>query len=139
MKLDVKAELFNQQWDGAKADPQSAQDIFVLYYWPTYSDAGSDNLTSLFHSSEKPFFNLSYWTSPAYDKLVDEAATLTGTDKDAAQRKYQEAMALLVKEAPAAFLYDARAVSVVPAGLEIPPFNENYPFTVFFAPIKPAA
>lgn len=138
VKLDVKAELFKQQWDGAKADPQSAQDIFVLYYWPTYSDAGSDNLTSLFRSSAKPFFNLSYWTSPAYDKLVDDAATLTGTDKDAAQRKYQEAMALLVKEAPAAFLYDARAVSVVPAGLEVAPFNENYPFTVFFAPIKPA-
>ena len=139
VKLDVKAELFNQQWDSAKADPQSAQDIFVLNYWPTYSDAGSDNLTTLFHSSEKPSFNLSYWKSPEYDKLVDKAATLTGTDRDAAQGLYKEAMDLLYREAPAAFLYDARTVSVVPAGLEVPPYNENYPFTAFFAPIKRAA
>jgi peptide/nickel transport system substrate-binding protein len=139
VKLDVKAELFNQQWDSAKADPQSAQDIFVLNYWPTYSDAGSDNLTTLFHSSEKPSFNLSYWKSPEYDKLVDKAATLTGTDRDAAQGLYKEAMDLLYREAPAAFLYDARTVSVVPAGLEVPAYNENYPFTAFFAPIKRAA
>ena len=38
--LDVRAELFNQQWENAKADPANAQDIFVVYYWPTYSDAG---------------------------------------------------------------------------------------------------
>ncbi|QDG66732.1 ABC transporter substrate-binding protein [Pseudarthrobacter sp. NIBRBAC000502772] len=139
VEVDVKAELFNQQWDAAKADPTTAQDIFVLHYWPTYSDAGSDNLTSLFRSSEKPSFNLSYWKSPEYDKLVDKAATLTGTDRAAAQDLYKEAMDLLYREAPAAFLYDARAVSVVPVGLNVPQFNENYPFTVFFAPIKPAA
>ena len=33
----------------------------MLLYWPTYSDAGADNLYSLFHSSDEPFFNLSYW------------------------------------------------------------------------------
>lgn len=139
VEVDVKAQLFNQQWDAAKADPATAQDIFVLYYWPTYSDAGSDNLTTMFHSSEKPSFNLSYWKSPEYDALVDKAATLTGTDRSAAQDLYEEAMQLLYKEAPAAFLYDARAVSVVPTGLNISQFNENYPFTVFFASIKPSA
>ena len=25
-------------------DPQNAQDIFLLLYWPTYADAGTDNL-----------------------------------------------------------------------------------------------
>ena len=105
--LDVQAELFNQQWENAKADPATAQDIFVLYYWPTYSDAGADNLYSLFHSSETPFFNLSYWKNAEYDALVDEAGTLTGSDRDAAQAKYEEAMDLLVDQAPGVFLYDA--------------------------------
>jgi peptide/nickel transport system substrate-binding protein len=136
--VNVRAQLFNQQWEKAKADPKQAQDIFVLYYWPTYSDAGSDNLYSLFHSSDEPFFNLSYWKNEQYDQLVDEAGRLTGSDRDAAQAKYEQAMGILHDEAPGAFLYDARGISVVPKGLSVGPYNENYPFTVFFAPIKPA-
>lgn len=136
--VNVKAELFNQQWESAKADPASAQDMFVLYYWPTYSDAGADNLNSLFHSSDKPFFNLSYWKNAKYDALLDKAIAVSGTDKASAQKLYEQAMGMLYEEAPAVFLYDARAVSVVPKGLVFQKFNENYPFTVFFAPIKPA-
>jgi peptide/nickel transport system substrate-binding protein len=138
VEVDVRAQLFNQQWEKAKADPQKAQDIFVVYYWPTYSDAGADNLYSLFHSSDEPFFNLSYWKNDRYDQLVDEAGQLTGSDRDAAQAKYEQAMGILYEEAPGAFLYDARGISVVPKGLSVGPYNENYPFTVFFAPIKPA-
>ncbi len=53
--VDVTIEpiLFNQQWDAAKSDPAKAQDIFLLLYWPTYSDAGSDNLWSMFYWTEK--------------------------------------------------------------------------------------
>ena len=138
VEVDVRAQLFNQQWEKAKGNPEDAQDIFVLYYWPTYSDAGSDNLYSLFHSSDEPFFNLSYWKNAQYDQLVDEAGKLTGSDRDAAQAKYEEAMGILYDEAPGAFLYDARGLSVVPKGLSVAPYNDNYPFTVFFAPIKPA-
>lgn len=139
VNLEVRGELFNQQWENAKADPASAQDIFVLYYWPTYSDAGADNLWSLFHSSEKPFFNLSYWKNTQFDTLIDDAAVLSGSDRDAAQAKYIDAMNLLVDQAPAIFLYDTQAVLVSPPGLNVGQFNENYPFTTFFAPITPAS
>jgi peptide/nickel transport system substrate-binding protein len=138
VNVTVKSQLFNQQWEDAKADPKNAQDIFVLYYWPTYSDAGSDNLYSLFHSAEEPFFNLSYWDNAGYDELIDDAATFTATDRDKAQAMYEQAMGVLYEEAPAAFLYDAQQVSVVPRGLEVPGFNENYPFTIFFSGFRPA-
>ena len=46
-------------------------------------------------------------------------------------------MGILHDEAPGAFLYDARGISVVPKGLSVGPYNENYPFTVFFAPSNP--
>ncbi len=136
--VNVKSQLFNQQWEDAKADPAQAQDIFVLYYWPTYSDAGSDNLFSLFHSSDEPFFNLSYWKNDQYDALIDKAGTYTATNRDKAQSMYVDAMKLLYDQAPGAFLYDAQAVQVVPKGLQVPPANENYPFTAFFAHFKPA-
>lgn len=138
VNVKVKAQLFNQQWEDAKSDPKGAQDIFVLYYWPTYSDAGSDNMYSLFHSAEKPFFNLSYWNNAAYDQIIDKAATFTATDREKAQSMYQQAMGMLYEQAPAAFLYDAQQVSVIPRALQVPAFNENYPFTTFFSGFHPA-
>ncbi len=129
---------FNQQWEQAKGDPKDRQDMFLLLYWPTYSDAGSDNLWSMFRSSENPFFNLSYWKNDQFDALIDEALGLTATQRDQAQAKYTEAMKLLVDQAPGLFFYDTRFVTAIPnriAGFE---YNLNYPFAQFFYPMYPA-
>ena len=139
VKVDVQSMLFNQQWASAKKDPANAQDIFIVYYWPTYSDAGADNLYSLFHSSSKPFFNLSYWKNAQYDGLIDKAGSLTGSDRAAAQTTYSQAMKMLYDQAPGIYLYDQKQVTVVPKKLVIPPYNINYPFSAFFAGIKPRA
>ncbi len=137
VKVNLKAILFNQQWAQAKADPTKAQDIFLLLYWPTYSDAGADNLWSLFHSSKKPFFNLSYWKSETYDKLVDDGAAITGSNEAAAQSKYNQAMRMLYNEAPGAYLFDARVALLVPKGLTARGvMNINYPFVAFFYNVK---
>lgn len=130
--VEVEAVLFNQQWERAKADPAKAQDIFLLLYWPTYSDAGSDNLYSLFHSSEKPFFNLSYWKDAQFDKLVDEAGTFTATDRAKAQAMYEEAMVRLHDQAPGFFLYDVKAPLVAPATVKGLSCNPDYAFNIFF-------
>lgn len=130
---------FNQQWEQAKGDPAGRQDMFLLLYWPTYSDAGSDNLWSMFHSSDTPFFNLSYWKNTQFDTLVDDAIGLTATQRDQAQAKYTEAMKLLVDQAPGLFFYDTQFVTAVPkrvAGFE---YNLNYPFAEFFYPMHPAS
>ncbi len=136
VKAEVQGILFNQQWAAAKKDPANAQDLFIVKYWPTYSDAGVDNLWSLFHSSAKPFFNLSYWKNAAYDKLIDQATELSGSDKDAAQKLYSQAMVILYNEAPGLYLYDEAQVSVVPKKFSIPKYNINYPFSAFFAGVK---
>ncbi|HZJ09813.1 MAG TPA: ABC transporter substrate-binding protein [Trueperaceae bacterium] len=135
--IDVSIEpmLFNQQWALSKDDPANAQDIFLLLYWPTYSDAGSDNLWSMFHSSEVPFFNLSYWANEEFDALVDEAIVLAGTDRQAAQDLYVEAMTLLVDEAPGLFFMDVGAWYAVPTYLAGFEYNINYPFATFFYPL----
>ncbi|TMR19298.1 ABC transporter substrate-binding protein [Nonomuraea turkmeniaca] len=136
--VDVQAILFNQQWEQAKAGPAKAQDIFLLLYWPTYSDAGSDNLWSLFHSSEKPFFNLSYWNDAKFDKLVEKAGTLTATDQARARAMYGQAMSRLHEQAPGFFLYDVKAPLVAPKGITGLTCNPDYSFNIFFHRLAPA-
>jgi peptide/nickel transport system substrate-binding protein len=132
--VDVTIEpmLWNQQWELAKSDPANAQDMFLVLYWPTYSDAGSDNLWSMFYYTEKPFFNLSYWNNPAYNALLDEAIADTVTDPTTSQAKYVEAMNLLVDEAPGLFFFDTKAVYIIPKYIEGFKYNLNYPFTPYF-------
>ena len=139
VNVTLKPILFNQQWALAKANPKKAQDIFLLLYWPTYSDAGSDNLYSLFHSSAKPFFNLSYFNNPAYDKLVDTGSGIEGTSIPKAQGAFSKAMKILYDQAPGAYLYDAKLLLLVPHSLKATnAVNINYPFVTFFYPIQKA-
>ena len=135
MEVEIQALLFNQQWELAKADPANAQDMFLLLYWPTYSDAGADNLWSLYHSSAKPFFNLSYWKNEQYDALVDDASVLTVSDPAKSQQEYVDAMQLLYDEAPGVAFYDTKAVYAVPDHIQGFQYNLNYPFTIFFYPL----
>jgi ABC-type oligopeptide transport system substrate-binding subunit len=130
--VELKPMLFNQQWELAKSDPPNAQDVFLLLYWPTYSDAGADNLWSMFHSSEKPFFNLSYWKNEKFDQLVDDAIAKTVTDPETAQQEYIEAMNLLVDEAPGLFFFDTMAIFIIPNYIEGFQYNLNYPFVQYF-------
>ena len=130
--VNIKPMLFSQQWKLAKADPAKAQDIFLLLYWPTYSDAGSDNLVTLFRSSKKPFFNLSYIKSNIFDKLVDDAGAQFGTDKKAAQATYEKAMVSLHGAAAGFFLYDVDALLVSSKSVNTTgALNVNYPFVQF--------
>jgi peptide/nickel transport system substrate-binding protein len=129
---------FSQQWELAKTDPAKAQDMFLLLYWPTYSDAGADNMWSMFYAgAESPFlnvtkFNLAYWKNDAYNALMDEAGALTATDYEGSKAKYVEAMKILVDEAPAVYFFDTMAVFVVPKHIEGFQYNLNYPFVQFF-------
>jgi len=138
--VDVTIEpiLWNQQWEQAKSDPASAQDIFLLLYWPTYSDAGSDNLWSMFYGYPDPphlnvtAFNLSYWYDQDYNDMLDKAIGETVTDPAASQQDYIEAMNYLVDQAPAVFLFDTQTPYVIPSHIEGFQYNLNYPFTPYF-------
>jgi len=139
VNVTLEAIAFNQQWEEAKSDPANAQDMFLLLYWPTYSDAGSDNLWSMFYYTENPFFNLSYWNNPDFNALVDEAIGATVTDPATSQAKYVEAMNLLVDEAPGLFFFDTKAVFIIPNHIKGFQYNLNYPFVqYFFYDLRPA-
>ena len=133
--VTIEGVLFTQQWEDAKSDPANAQDIFLLLYWPTYSDAGSDNLASMFHSNEPPFFNLSYYNNPEFDELVDTAVAQTASDRAAAQANYIEALTMLVDDAPGLFFMDVGDWFAIPNYIEGFDYNLNYAFAHFFYPL----
>ena len=138
---------WTQQWALAKTDPtlKDAQDIFLLLYWPTYSDAGGDNMYSMFYGDKAAphlnvtKFNLSYWYDEKYNALWDSANALSGTDTAGALAKYTEAQNLLVDQAPAAFLFDTKVAIIVPARITGFKYNLNYPDVRFwFYDLSPA-
>jgi peptide/nickel transport system substrate-binding protein len=145
--VDVTIEpmQFSEQWALAKTDPANAQDIFLLLYWPTYSDAGGDNMYSMFYGAkDAPHlnvtkFNLSYWYNEDYNALWDSANALSGTDMAASLAKYTEAQNLMVDQAPAAFLFDTKVAIIVPNRITGFKYNLNYPDVRFwFYDLRPA-
>lgn len=110
--LTLQPMAWEAQWELAKADPAAAQDIFVMYWWPTYVTP-YDYLFNLFHSEETPNFNLGYYADPAFDRMIDEAAALSGTDRAAAERKFVEAQRLLIADAAAVFILDKPNVHIL--------------------------
>lgn len=139
IEVTIEAILFSQQWEEAKSDPPNAQDIFLLLYWPTYSDAGADNLWSMFRSSEAPFFNLSYWANEEFDSLIDEAGIVSGTDPESARDLYTQAQTIMVDEAPGLFFMDVSTWYAVPTYLSGFEYNLNYPFSINFYNISVAS
>ncbi len=143
--VEIQPMQFSEQWALAKTDPANAQDMFLLLYWPTYSDAGGDNMYSMFYGTkDAPHlnvtkFNLSYWYNEEYNALWDEANALSGTDMTASLAKYTEAQNLMVDQAPAAFLFDAKVAIIVPNSITGFKYNLNYPDVRFwFYDLRPA-
>ncbi|MEP7133384.1 MAG: ABC transporter substrate-binding protein [Chloroflexota bacterium] len=136
--VTIQPMQFSEQWALAKADPAKAQDMFLLLYWPTYSDAGGDNMYSMFYGAkDAPHlnvtkFNLSYWYNADYNALYDTANALSGTDLAASLAKYTEAQNLMVDQAPAAFLFDTKVAIVTPNKISGFKYNLNYPDVRFW-------
>jgi peptide/nickel transport system substrate-binding protein len=137
IELEIRPMLWSQQWEMAKGDPAAAQDIFLLLWWPTISD-GYDNLASMFQCEAKPFFSLAYYCNEAYDELINDALAITATDPASAQAKYIEAMNILVEDSPSLFLLDTSIFRPVPTYLTGYEYNQNYPFSTFFYPLRVA-
>ncbi|MEA3357981.1 MAG: hypothetical protein U9R17_00985 [Thermodesulfobacteriota bacterium] len=107
--VGIKALAWNTQWAMAKKDPKTAQDIFLLLWWPTYSDP-YETLYSLLHDEgEKPAWNLAYYKNEAYDKMIRQAYETTGSNPEKSLDLYVKAQNLIQKDVPVAWVVDIRA------------------------------
>lgn len=129
--VEIKALAWSTQWSMAKKDPGTAQDIFLLLWWPTYSDP-YETLYSLLHDEgEKPVWNLAYYKNPDYDKMIRAAYETVGSNPEKALGLYVDAQNLIQKDAPVAWIVDTSGwwpASKNLKGLVINPAYPNVPF-----------
>ncbi|MCX8193063.1 MAG: ABC transporter substrate-binding protein [Nitrososphaeria archaeon] len=137
IKVDVRPMSWEEQWALAQSgweNPEGAQDLFIFYWWPTYITP-FDFLYNMFHSDSKAF-NLCYYENPDFEKLIEEALSLEGTDKKRAMELYYKAQKILYEDVPAIPLWDMVDVRVGRAyiGNLEKAVNPAYP-TVLFAQV----
>ncbi len=94
-------------WDKAK-NLDSAPNLQSMTWWPTYPTP-NDWMIGLFHTEENALFNLSHYSNPEYDALLDKGVELEGSDRDEAIRLYGEAQQILVDDAVAIFYADIKS------------------------------
>lgn len=112
VNLELEPLTWDARWEKAKADPDSAQDVFTMFWFPTYVTP-YDFLFSTFHSEEAPFFNLGYYANAEFDALIDEADAISGTDRAAASELFRQAQEILVDDHAAVFMLDVPSVEVL--------------------------
>ena len=131
VEVDVQSLVWTTQWAKAKGKPQNAQDMFVLLWWPTYSDP-YETLYSLLHDEKgKPVWNLAYYANSEYDKLIRQAYEITGANPDKALELYIKAQNLIQADVPVAWVVDTVGnwpMSKRLQGLVINPAYPNVPF-----------
>jgi len=138
-KLGIEVELrpmnWGQQWAWARSDPSKAQDMFIMYWWPTVMTP-YDFLFSMFHTEQEVLFNLSYYYNEEVDKLMDEAVQLEGTNPKRAEQLYKMVETILRRDLPAVPLYQINDIYVVHRSIKGFTSNPAYPNVVFFYEIE---
>jgi peptide/nickel transport system substrate-binding protein len=135
INLEVRGMNWEAQWDLAKSDPQNAQDIFVMYWWPDYVSPYSF-LYSMFHSEDEILFNLDYYSNPDYDELIDGANELAGTDREQAEQMFIQSQEILLDDAVSLFFYDVANTHLALASVDGYQDNPAYPHVVFVYQLK---
>lgn len=128
--LTLQPMNWEAQWQLAKSDPAAAQDIFVMYWWPTYVTP-YDYPFNLFHSEDAPNYNLGYYSDPAFDKMIDEANSLSGIDRAKAEQMFKGAQRKIIEEAAAVFILDRPNIHVIRSDIKGYTDNPAYGHVTF--------
>ena len=130
IELEIQGMNWEAQWDLSKSDPQNAQDVLVMYWWPDYISPYSF-LYSMFHSEEEILFNLAYYSNPEYDQLIDTAYELSGSDRAKATDMFIQAQQILIDDAVSLYFYDLGNTHIARTNVTGYADNPAYPHVVF--------
>jgi peptide/nickel transport system substrate-binding protein len=128
--LEIQALDWNANWDMCKSGPANAQDIYLMHWWPDYISPISF-LYGMFHSENPPMFNCSYWYNTDFDKLIDDANTFSGYDRQKATDMFIQAQKMIFDNAAAYPLYDEQNVHIMASDIKGYIDNPAYANVVF--------
>ncbi len=84
---------------------EDRQDLFVNLWWPDYASPVGW-LVPNFRSEEEPSANISYYSNPEYDALVDKGVMESGISREVAKNTFIDAQKLLVEDVPEIWTVD---------------------------------
>jgi peptide/nickel transport system substrate-binding protein len=139
INVDVRPLAWPAQWAKAKsANEADRQDILLFYWWPDYADPYSWFI-NLFHTEDKPFFNLTYYSDPKLDQMIDSVESLAATDREQAVSTYQTMQEMLLQSMPAISLYTQVYQKAMQSSVSGFVDNPAYPNVVFGYDLQPTA
>lgn len=115
--LVLEPLTFDARLEIAQSDPANAQDIFTMFWFPTYVTP-FDFMFSLFATEEEPFFNLGYYSNFDYDDLIFTGDAITATDLDGAIAAFGEAQQILIDDNAAVFMLDVPDAAAITADVD---------------------
>ncbi len=134
INVEVRPMSWEEQWSLAQSgwdNPNAAQDLFIMYWWPTYITP-FDFLYNMFHSSSKSF-NLGYYTNSEFDKTIEDAVYWEGIDPVKSLQLYYKAQKMLYDDVPAIPLWDMIDIRVARSNIQglDKAINPAYPTVIF--------
>ena len=131
IELDARAMPTAERNSIARSpDPEKRQDIYLLYWWPDYSNPDSF-LSGMFYSQEKPAYNLGYYKNKDLDELIDKVVTLPSGSPEAIDMVV-EAQNILQRDAAGIAIWDMQYLRATAASLKGYVENPAYPNVVLW-------
>jgi peptide/nickel transport system substrate-binding protein len=135
--LQVQALQWPVQWAKGKSSNTGArQDIFLFYWWPDYADPYSWFI-NMFHSEDKPFYNLSYYKNTTVDSQMEQAEKLAGTQRSKSISLYGQIQRQLATDGAVAPLYVQQYQRVIAKSVSGFVDNPAYPNVTFVYNLTP--
>ena len=137
VNLSTQALAWPTQWAKGKAsNPAQRQDIFMEYWWPDYADPYSW-FSNLLETESPPYYNLSYYSNPSMDHMINQVEPLLATDKSAASQLYRNMQVTVMQQAPLVSLYNDNYQYAMLSGIKGFKVDPAYPNVVFVYNLTP--
>ena len=130
INLEIQPMTWEAQWELGQSDPENAQDIFVMYWWPDFVSPISW-LYSMYRTEDETLFNLGYHKNAQFDELIDTADAISGSDREQATAMFIEAQEILVNDAVSVFFYDVANTHLARTNIQGFADNPAYPHVTF--------
>jgi len=137
VNLSVQSLAWPTQWSkGKSSNAAQRQDIFLEYWWPDYADPYSW-FTNLLATENPPYYNLSYYSNAAMDRMINQVEPLVATSSSAAAQLYKNMQVTIFQQAPLVSLYNVNYQYAMLSGISGFRVDPAYPNVVFVHDLKP--